>query len=212
MDFLIIKEKESILSQRAALVEIKNDLLLKVKELGIKEGVASKFNSGILRENIIEDIGIEKFKTRSELTKKIVEIEKKLSPLKKRLREIHELENVDKNHGKYLKDILQEIFSNEQLYLIFNELHNRELGLPPTKVSIGIDNSINNKQSADQYRKIAQASIDALILVRKNITSVIDDGCSRFDKGYFLQCISPLNRVIPPLSELDKIKRNNHLK
>lgn len=212
MDFTLIKEREQLISQREELVKQKIELTGKIKDVKVSECVAWKYNKGILASNIIESIGEEKFVSRKALSTELLSLDNDLSVLNNRIREINHIEKNEKNKGTILKDILTEILSVDQMNAIYSELDKRESGLPPSKVSLGIDNSINQKQAAEQYKKIAQASIDSLILVRKNITSVIDDGCSRFDKGYFLQCISPLNRVIPPLSELDKIKRNNHLK
>lgn len=211
MDFALIKEKEKLISQRGELVKQKIDISNRIKEVKVSENNAWKYNRGTLSNDIIQSIGEDKFITRKQLSTEILALDKQLSLLNNRLQEINTIEYKEKNKGTILKEILRDVFSEQQMNIIFEELNNRELGLPPTKISIGIDNSVNHKQLTGQYRKLAKSSIDSLISVRKKITSVIDDGCNRFDKGYFLQCISPLNREIPTLSELDKLKRNNHL-
>ncbi len=211
MDFVIIKEKEELLSKRAEITQKKLDVMTQIKEIHITKDMGYNYNKGQLKPHIVQAVGEDKFILRNQLSKEQIRLERLTTYINERLSQIALLEDKEYSSGKIIKNVLKEIFNSEQFDKIMVEVNNRQLGLPPTKVNIGIDNSVNNKQLAQKYRDIAQVSLDALISVRKNITSVIDDGCNRFDKGYFLQCISPLNRAIPTLSELDKLKRNNHL-
>lgn len=205
---LLIRLNE-LKEERQKLVERKQDLVLQLQELNIPHNLAYKLNTGNVSDEKILQIGEEKIALRNVLTKESVEIERRLTAINNEIKELN-IEK-DKNDTIHLKKILTEILSQSQLDLIYEEVDSRLLDMPPKKVSIGIDNSINQKQLAEKYRQLAKESIDKLINARKSVTKVIDEGMKKFDKGYFLQVVSPLNKELPTISELDKLKRTNHL-
>lgn len=198
-----------LIEERQKLVEKKQELVLRLQELNIPHNLAYKLNSGNVSDEKLIQIGEDKINTRNVLTKECIEIERKFTAINNEIKELN-IEK-DKNDTIHLKKILTEILSKNQLDLIYEEVNSRLLGMPPKKVSIGIDNSINQKQLAEKYRELAKDSIEKLINARKLVTRVIDDGMKKFDKGYFLQVVSPLNKELPTISELDKTKRTNHL-
>ena len=201
---------EELNKERAIIVNEKIRLTEKIKELGISKNIASMINRGVLPERIENGIGgddvIDKRKV---IVKQLISLERNLSLINQKILSVKD--NIKQNNDGLIRDVWYEIFKQEQWNKIIGEVDRRSLGLEPTKVSIDVGGSVNNKNLYEKYKQLAKESIDKLIAARKSTTKVIDEGMKKFDKGYFLQVISPLNKELPTVIELEKTKRLNHL-
>lgn len=201
---------EELNKERAIIVNEKIRLTEKIKELGISKNIASMINRGVLPERIENGIGgddvIDKRKV---IVKQLISLERNLSLINQKILSVKD--NIKQNNDGLIRDVCYEIFNQEQWNKIIGEVDRRSLGLEPTKVSIDVGGSVNNKNLYEKYKQLAKESIDKLIAARKSTTKVIDEGMKKFDKGYFLQVISPLNKELPTVIELEKTKRLNHL-
>ena len=201
---------EELNKERGVIVKEKIRLTEAIKDLGISKNIAAMINRGELPERIENGIGgddvIEKRKV---LTREIISLEKTLSTVNQKILLLKE--EINQCKDKLIIDVCREIFNQEQWNKIIGEVDRRSLGLQPVKVGIDVGDSINNKNLYEKYKELAKESIDKLISGRKSTTKVIDEGMKKFDKGYFLQVVSPLNKELPTVSELEKIKRTNYL-
>lgn len=201
---------EELNKERAIIVNEKIRLTEEIKELGISKNIAHMINKGELPERI--DIGIggdDVIDKRKVIVKELISLEKKLSLINQKILSVKE--GIKQNNDGLIREVCYEIFNQEQWNKIIGEVDRRAIGLPPTKVSIDVGGAVNNKNLYEKYKELAKDSIDKLIAARKSTTKVIDEGMKKFDKGYFLQVISPLNKELPTVIELEKTKRLNHL-
>ena len=201
---------EELNKERAIIVNEKIRLTEEIKELGISKNIASMINRGVLPERIEDGIGGDDvINKRKVIVKEVISLEKKLALVNQKILSVKE--NIKQNNDGLIRDVCYEIFNQEQWNRIIGEVDRRSLGLEPIKVSIDVGGAVNNKNLYEKYKQLAKESIDKLIAARKSTTKVIDEGMKKFDKGYFLQVISPLNKELPTVIELEKTKRLNHL-
>jgi len=201
---------EELNKERAIIVNEKIRLTEEIKELGISKNIASMINRGVLPERIEDGIGGDDvINKRKVIVKELISLEKNLSLVNQKILLVKE--NIKQNNDGLIREVCYEIFNQEQWNKIIGEVDRRSLGLEPIKVSIDVGGAVNNKNLYEKYKQLAKESIDKLIAARKSTTKVIDEGMKKFDKGYFLQVISPLNKELPTVTELEKTKRLNHL-
>jgi hypothetical protein len=201
---------EELNKERAIIVNEKIRLTEEIKELGISKNIASMINRGVLPERIEDGIGGDDvINKRKVIVKEVISLEKKLALVNQKILSVKE--NIKQNNDGLIREVCYEIFNQEQWNRIIGEVDRRSLGLEPIKVSIDVGGAVNNKNLYEKYKQLAKESIDKLIAARKSTTKVIDEGMKKFDKGYFLQVISPLNKELPTVIELEKTKRLNHL-
>lgn len=200
---------QDLLAVRDSLVKGKQELIYKLAEIDIKKSVSYAAIAGKIN---IDDEFKEKITNRKIITKEIQKIERSLTDINKQIRDLNvQINSNQDNDYIAIKKILREVLNNDQMEAIYAEMQNRRIGLPPTKISIGLDNSINQKQEAEKFRKIAKDALDKLLAARKLLASVMDDGMEKFDKGYFLKVMSPLNKSFPTVNEIIKLKDKNNL-
>ena len=201
---------EELNKERAIIVNEKIRLTEEIKELGISKNIASMINRGVLPERIEHGIGGDNvIDKRKVIVKEVISLEKKLALINQKILSVKE--DIKQGNDGLIREVCYEIFNQEQWNKIIGEVDRRSLGLEPIKVSIDVGGAVNNKNLYEKYKQLAKESIDKLIAARKSTTKVIDEGMKKFDKGYFLQVISPLNKELPTVIELEKTKRLNHL-
>lgn len=143
---------------------------------------------------------------KKELTKRMEEVKQELAVLNKELLECSKFYE-HSPMGILKKSLPPRIYS-----AIINELKRRRNGGAPELLDLDFTDKNNDLQrQRDQYKKLSGELINTLIECRKILTDVIQDGHKKFDQFEFAKIISPINRAIKPVSELEKIKRTNHL-
>jgi len=198
---LLANKMDSLNKERATLVEEKRQLELNIKSLGITKNAAYSVRHKIPQETIL---------LRDEWVKKKIAIDKEVERLNAEIKIIHRQQEVDKNIG--VGKILREIFNDDQMEEIKEEAKKRvDPEYKHQKMSFSIADCADVKNRMYQYRKVAQNQLETMIKFRLTLTKIIEEGCDKFGQGEFLKFISPLNQLIIPIKELEKIKREHFL-
>lgn len=156
-------------------------------------------------------------RTRDQKSNGIKEIaHKEIARINTRMKEIDdELNLFIKNEGKrrqiIFRQVLKEIFTPAQMAAVDTEVQNRFEGCNSQKVVISIIQDPNMKDLASKFKQLAKDQIDKMIAARGVVDDVFEEGCRQFDKGYFLKVVSPINRALPPVIELRKLKQVNNI-
>lgn len=147
----------------------------------------------------------EKLSIQREAINDNIRIDKELGEIKKELSELYKEKETDKNMA--LINLFKEIFEPEQLHELYRECNRRIAGETPFKISFDWKNLSDYKESSQKYKKRLIEQLDKMVEFRIELTKLIEKGCDEFGKEAFLKFISPLNRLIIPIKELEMIKR-----
>jgi hypothetical protein len=193
-----LKKRKSGLSRR------KSEIQQALVDCGVSKNQAYKINQGL---NVMVADGT--ILNRQRLIKELKNIEDEFRDVNASLRECH-IQSEAETNGELFK-IFKEIFTQDQIIEIKEEAQRRISGEPPMKVSFSVKDAIEHKNQKYKYRELAKDQLEKMIEFRLLLTGMIEEGCSKFGDSEFLKFISPLNRLIIPLQELEKIKRQNLL-
>lgn len=108
-----------------------------------------------------------------------------------------------------LFDVLAESLTAAQLAQLQAEARRRRLGYPPTRVVLEPSDTQDQLRA---LRTLCEGLLGHLEAARTHLTEVIQEGCHRWGNAAFLRLISPVNTKLPPLEDLDRLKRIHHLK
>lgn len=191
-------------NERAKIVEEKLRLSGLIKEMKITKQAAWKHNTGKS-----DKIDSEVLKLRNHYSTHLVKVETQIKAINDQLRELYRQQDAEENNQ--LMAIFKEMFSHEQLQAIGEEARSRMRGNPPAPLGINLSRNEEYKEKYYTYRKLAQEQLEQTIKFRIMLTGMIEKGCEKWGNGEFLSFISPLNKLIIPLKELEKIKQTHLL-
>lgn len=197
-NFVQRTRKSALLEEREKLVIHQEQLSALMRACGVTKNAARKAKVGHLK------IDERTLMARENASFQMEANRKRLIEIKGLLREIHEDDDVQRN--KKLLEVFKDIFTREQLAEIREEADRRMNGTSGFKMSFSVRDSIRNAELAATYKKVALEHLEKMVEFRIMLTKVIDDGCEKFGKADFLTVISPLNRLIIPINELNKAK------
>ena len=203
-NYVLRNKIDGLKRKRDALVLKKKELQQAFVDCGVSRNQAYKINStggSSISEGVILN--------RQRISKEMKNLEDELLQVNGELRKCHSEDKADRNNG--LLEVFKEIFTQAQMVEIKIEAQRRMAGEAPTKVSFSVKDSIDIAKQRDSYRKLAKEQLEKMIEFRILLTSLIEQGCAKFGDAEFLKFISPLNRLIIPLAELEKIKRKENL-
>lgn len=184
--------------RKADLVKRKAELVNIMDSLGISRIAAKKASAGLI------DIDERSLMLRENIVKEMAEIEKGFAQIKVEKAELSNRENAVKN--KALIEVFSEIFTKEQMVEIKKEAVRRMGGESGFKLSFSVKESIEEKEKLEQFKAIAIDQLNKWQEVRIILTKVIEAGCQEFGHAEFMKVISPLNRLVIPVSEVNKIR------
>jgi hypothetical protein len=149
---------------------------------------------------------------RVELAKEYSELEKELYEIKVKRKELSALREALTTPFGQVKfmDIIKETLIRDQFLEIVREIERRKAGEPPLRLGFKIYTSEDGKQ-LKKYKDLAKELADTMIKARQELSVVINEGCNKYDKGHFMKLMSPVNRQLPTVNELNKIIQVNHL-
>jgi uncharacterized protein (DUF3084 family) len=142
---------------------------------------------------------------RQNLLDQLYEIEQQQSVLIKKRKELGKL--IDETEQKIIKRMFREMFSVHQLEEIGKEARRRAEGEHPIPLGFDFKELERYKEGYYKYRNLSKEQISKMIEFRIKLTMLIEQGCKQFGDAEFLKFISPLNKMILPLQELEKIKK-----
>lgn len=134
------KRQVELKEQIAELGSKKKQIQLALESLGLTDGQKKK----------AWDSDVELAKLRTKWVGQIKEIEEKLKPIKNELREVHEKMEVA-NNG-IVMELLREIFSQQQLSEIKQEIGRRANGEQPYPLGLDLKNLEKYKTDYTKYR------------------------------------------------------------
>jgi hypothetical protein len=201
-NYVIENKIKRIKDEISGLAKEKFDLAEAIKALCISKQAAWKHKQGLIKNPVNDNL----FAIREKYAARITEIEGVISSLHDESRELHRLKESDKN-GKLL-EIFGEIFTPEQMLEMKKEAERRMAGEHPFRLSFNIQEAVQIKEQLLRSRKVAKEQLEKMIEFRLLLTRIIEDGCQKFGDKEFLTVISPLNRLIIPIAELEKLKRS----
>jgi hypothetical protein len=193
----ITKSKEALINRRKELAVKKTENQLFIADSGITKNARNKTNLGFADPEKLKEV-------RKRISENIV-YDKEIVKIKLELSEIYKLENTERNMA--LINLFKEIFEPDQLAELYSECDRRIKGETPFKISFVWKEFNEHKSNAAKYKKMVLENIDNMQAFRLRLTNLIDEGCNKFGKAEFLKFISPLNRLILPVGELEKMKR-----
>lgn len=198
---LLVHKKDKLSAERTELTGEKKRMEALLTSLGIPASSIRK--SG-------HKIDPDKLAVRTKAVMRIGEIESRVSEINAVIDTIKKEMNGETQ--KNVSKILREIFSKAQLKQIGDEATNRmNPEYVPCSMSFSIKEGEQFKYKMYEYRKLAQDQMEKMIQFRIVLTRIIEQGCEQFGNAEFLKVISPLNKLIIPLKELEKIKKDHLL-
>lgn len=203
-NYVLRTKIDALKKEKRALVERKTELEVLFRECGLSKNQAYKLNKTGISTKSNETIV-----KRSTLGKKLVELEKKFVSVNNELRKCYSEEEAEKNVK--LMEVFRDIFTQDQMIEIKQEAERRIRGESGFKFSFSVKDAEQAILDSKRYRSIAREQLEKMIEFRILLTGLIEQGCAKFGDGEFLKFISPLNRLIIPLAELEKIKRKENL-
>jgi hypothetical protein len=201
-----ISKEKALKDKKEPLIKEKIELVQSIKELNISGQAASKYEAGLMNRQGVDH---QKFELRKIYAKRITEIEKELLAISSEQRSVQKTRELSVESK--LLEVFREIFTTDQMREITNEAVRRAKGEHPFRISFSVQEAIQSSTKAQKYRVIAKEQLEKMIEFRLLLTRLIEEGCAKFGDAEFLKFISPLNRLIIPLKELEKIKRQNLL-
>lgn len=205
-NFLVQQQINKLKAERDELSAKKNDLSLQIRDLGISKQAAWKFENGkseALNNLTAEELQL--FQKRKALAKEIMKAEKRFTELNTELRELYTKQDSEKN--MQVMNIFKEIFSDGQRALIYEEIDRRMNGEEPRPIGLNIKDFEDYKLKYYSYRDRLRTELERMIEFRIRLTLLIEKGCEQFGDAEFLKFISPLNKLVLPLAELEKVKK-----
>lgn len=187
---------ESIRAKRKELAKEKSDIIKRLRSLGLT--ATQKSN----RSSTVSD---EIWQLRDIYVEKLSELDSELSELNAKFKEIHSV--VDANENKIVRVLFREIFSEDQIASIWDEVRNRADGGEPIPVGLNFKDLNRYKEGFYSYREALREILNERIEFRIMLTGLIEKGCEQFGNADFLKFISPLNKMVIPVAELEKIKK-----
>lgn len=203
-NFVIRSKIEALKKERAALYPIRQELEGIIRATAVSKQAAWKAKKGLT--TAIEDLALE---TRNEAAKKLYALQQKQLDIKERMRKLYEEEEAENNLA--LIKILSEIFTDEQTAEIKKEAQRRTSGEEPIPLPFTVKNYSMYKDEYYKYRELAKDQLKKMVEFRIMLTGLIEQGCSQFGDAAFLKFVSPLNKMIIPLKELEKIRSKYYL-
>lgn len=194
-NYVIESKQRDISNKREVLVKEKSELQKALTALGISTGQARKRNTEIDERTI---------QFRNNIIQRLKDIDKEFSDLNEEKRNLHRKSEASRN--QMLKLMFREIFNTEQLEEIGNECDRRVKGEIPTPLSFNFDNYKRFKDDYYKYKELAKIHLNKTIETRILLTKIIEEGCQKYGDAEFLKLMSPINKLIIPLNELQKIK------
>jgi hypothetical protein len=196
---LITSQREALLKKKRELSGEKKRNEAALSTIGVTSQAAWKYNSGRMRPT-----DESAFLERKQIVDRNITIDLEIGELNNQLTQLHTAETSDKNQK--LLEVFKEIFTHEQMVEIKKEAVRRMNGESGFKMSFSIKESVEIVEKGRVYKKVALEQMEKMIEFRIMLTKVIEDGCKKFDQGKFLKIMSPLNRLIIPINELNKAK------
>lgn len=198
------QKKLEVQSERALLTKEKSDIELKIKAIGVSKNRAYSLR---LKHLSLSEEDENVMNYRDGLVKRKMEIDNLIIGVNNKLREIGRAQDASINHK--IIEIFRENFTKTQMIEIRTEAERRMKGGEPCGLSFSIKDSVKNKEDAGRYKRLSEQQLEKMKEFRILLTTVIKNGCDKFDPTEFMKVISPLNRLIIPLDELAKIKRRH---
>lgn len=203
-NYLLRTKIEGLKKKKSDLIQRKAQLEAAFRGTGISKQAAWKQRTGK-----IDLLDKEDFEARKNLGLELKILEEEFVQINEELRKCFREEESEKNLK--LMEVFSEIFTKEQIIEIKKEAERRMAGEHPFRLSFSVREAVEDKNRLVRYRKLAKEQLEKMIEFRILLTSLIEKGCESFGDAEFLKLISPLNRLIIPLSELEKIKRKENL-
>lgn len=204
-NFVLQQQILVLKKERDIYVAEKLRLCLLIKEFKIDKNKAYKINIGKPVFGVSEDVKLK----RKEYTVAIMQNDEKLKDVNNKIRELNRKEDASVN--QFLVHIFKEMFTKDQMGIIIKEAQSRASGNPAAPVGINLQRNDEYKEKYYTYRNLIKEQIEKMIQFRIVLTRLIDSGCQQFGNGEFLKFISPLNQLVIPIKELEKIKRDHLL-
>lgn len=181
---------------------------LATKKFKLQEKLRSLGLTATQVRNRSSTVSEEIWEYRDGIVKEMKEVESLISPLKEKFRDVHF--EFDENRNKKIRQIFDEIFSEQQRAEIYKEIDRRICGEHPIPTGYNFKDLERYKEGYYKFRDLSRENIDNMINFRVMLTGMIEEGCNKFGKAEFLKFISPLNTMILPVIELKRIK-SKHL-
>lgn len=197
---VLTSKRNRIAEQRDNLVNKKKELTLEIQQYGITKQAAWKHRTGKS-----DAIDMEVIDERAKVSNQIRKIDFEIAELNTEIRTIQA--DIESAKNRELINVFKEIFTREQMIEIRIEAERRIDGGHPFKLSFNVQESIKIAEERAKYKKLLIEQLDKMISFRILLTGLIDNGCDQFGNAEFLKFISPLNRLIIPVEEFEKIKR-----
>jgi len=182
---------QELRSKRMALVQYKKELEQTIQKTGIK---SYSGRSDVHRHTEKE------IRTRDKAALELLDIDKEIGKLNIEINNFSDKETIFRN-------LVKEILTNDQWNKLIAEAVNRENGGVPTKLNITAYDTSQTENALSLCKKNGRSLIDIIVNIRKAITLINDDGMAKYGKADFLKLISPLNTIVPPVRELEKMQR-----
>lgn len=179
-----------IIEEKKALCLEKTEIAAKLAELGIP------LNQYNFKPHTIP---VDKLAERKKLASRYTAIEKRLFEIKTTNSDYY----TTKDHTKMniVSDILIETFGRDFKLSVHREMRRRINGEPPTKVSLP-----ETKNASKTYKQEFDNAIEMLIKARYAIDLYIQENEPSINKADYLIKISKINRSLPSLQEIKKLK------
>lgn len=181
-----IKSLADLEAERKLLIEEKTVLSKQLAELGIS-GNRAYFARGTIGKDVWEH--------RTALAGRYADIEARLAVLKQELKQANKIESKD-----YIKEVIKETFGELFLSSVLRECRSRRKGNAPTKVMWEQSKSIT-------FRKEFNDVCEMLISARNAINEYIRENEPSINKAEFLQKVSSLNKALPSVQEIERMRR-----
>lgn len=188
----------SLQGERKRLTGRKKEIEGRLRELNISNYA---FRKAKTRQIFIDE---DKLIEREVLSKELTFIEKRLSEIAVELIHLHRKD--DASDTKYIINVLKEIFNEQQFMEIMREAHRRLDGEPPLRVLFNFDKAHSMFDESEKWKGLYARELDKQQEIRIILTRIIDAGCKEFGNEKFMKIISPLNRFVIPVNEINKKK------
>lgn len=183
-------EIEALQNEREALVKEKQELAANLTSLGIS-GNRAYYQRGTIDK--------ETWALRTTWANRVNEVEKRLFEIKKHLKSCNAVRQSD---WDIAKEVLRETFGESFTKKVLHEVARRSRGESPIKVTYEVVAA-----PVKSYKNELREMYDFIISVREAITKYIFDNQPEVNKAVFLKSVSGINTIVPPVSQLKKMKQ-----
>ena len=195
-----LKDKKSELSGR------KMNIIAELKLINIHNGIYRKAKAGLIK------IDERTLSRRETLIYELNKIELEIIDVNKRI--VESSRKIGASESDLWRSVVKEIFKGDQYKNICEEVDRRLNGETPVAFKYNFEKGIDAIMQVDQYKKMYLDELEKQQQIRIMLTKIIEDGCKRFGDDQFMKVISPLNRLVIPVKEINKKKlalsRVNH--